>query len=166
MTKTLDERMGIVKKIIFEQPGMLMTKPLKEGSLKNKNIEGCCTGYTFEVDNLSYRGIWVSTIEGIRIVVDGEEVETSDIMLSLKGMKFPVCDLLGHTEVFWGARDRCVINVNKVGGLSKGKHTVEIEILKRADFGHSYGEGEEGYENATEFHHPEVIKDQAVFVIE
>ena len=51
MTKTLDERMAIVKDILFGQPGMLMTKPLKEGTLKNKCIEGCCTGYTFEVDN-------------------------------------------------------------------------------------------------------------------
>ncbi|MBS5520644.1 MAG: hypothetical protein KHX56_00075 [Clostridiales bacterium] len=165
MTKTLDERMAIVKDILFGQPGMLMTKPLKEGTLKNKCIEGCCTGYTFEVDNLSYRGIWVSTLEGIKIKVDGEEVPQEDIMVCLKGMKFPVCDLGGHTEVFWGARDKCVVNVNKVGGLSIGEHKIEIEILKRADFGHSYGEAEEGYENATEFHKPEVIIDEAVYTI-
>ena len=165
MTKTLEERMAIVKDILFGQPGMLMTKPLKEGTLKNKSVEGCCTGYTFEVDNLSYRGVWVSTLEGVKVTVDGEEVPESDIMVCLKGMKFPVCDLGSHTEVFWGARDKCVINVNKVGGLSAGEHKVEIEILKRADFGHSYGEAEEGYENATEFHNPEVIKDEAVYTI-
>lgn len=165
MEKTIDERMAIVKSIIFDQPGMLMTKPLKERTLMNKSIGQCCTGFTFEIDNLSYRGIWISTLEGINLKVDGVDVPQEDIMLCLKGMKFPICDLSGHTEVFWGARDKCVINVNKVGGLSKGKHEIEIEILKRADFGHSYGEAEEGYENATEFHNPEVIKDKAVYEI-
>ncbi len=165
MEKTLDERMAIVKDIIFGRADMLMTKPLKEGSLKNKCIGDCCTGYTFEIDNLSYRGVWVSTLEGIRLKVDGEEVPQENMMVCLKGMKFSICDLEGHTEVFWGAHDPCVISVNKVGGLSKGEHKVEIEILKRADFGHSYGEGEEGYENASEFHQPQVIKDEGVYTI-
>ena len=165
MAKALDERMEIVKNILFGQPGALMTKPLKAGTLKNKTIAGCCTGYSFEVDNLSYRGVWVSTLEGIKVMVDGEEIPQENMMLCLKGMKFPICDLESHTEVFWGARDCCVLSVNKVGGLCPGEHTVAIEILKRADFGHSYGEAGEGYENATEFHNPQVIRDEAVYTI-
>ena len=34
MEKTLDERMAIVKDIIFGRADMLMTKPLKEGQFK------------------------------------------------------------------------------------------------------------------------------------
>ena len=165
MTKSFEERMAMVKDIIFGQPGMLMTKPLKEGTLKNKCIAGCCTGYTFEVDNLSYRGVWVSTLEGIRVWVDDEEIPQENLMVCLKGMKFSICDLGSHTEVFWGARDQFVVNVNKVGGLTAGEHKLEIEILKRADFGHSYGEAEEGYETASEFHTPQRITDTAIFTI-
>ena len=165
MSKTLEERMAIAKELIFGQPAALLTKPLKAGTLKNKSVEGCRTGYTFEIDNLSYRGIWISTLEGIALTVDGEAVPEENIVVCLKGMKFPVCDLGGHTEVFWGATDTCVINVNKIGGLCPGEHTLEIQIRKRADFGHSYGEAEEGYENAHEFLTPDVITDTAVFTI-
>ena len=38
-------------------------------------------------------------------------------------------------------------------------------ILKRADFGHSYGEGEDGYADAHEFHAPQEMADEAVFMI-
>ena len=157
--------MAIARNLIFDQPAALMTKPLKAGTLKNKSVEGCCTGYTFEIDNLSYRGIWISTLEGIALTVDKTPVAEENIMVCLKGMKFPICDLGGHTEVFWGATDTCVINVNKIGGLCPGEHTLAIEIHKRADFGHSYGEAEEGYENAHEFLTPDVITDEAVFTI-
>ncbi len=166
MSKTLEERMNIVKDILFNQPVQLMTSPLKAGTLKNKCIEGCHTGYTIQLDNLSYRGIWVSTLEKIRLWVDGEEVPQDSIMLCLKGMKFPLCDTVSHTEVFWGATDTCLLNINKIGGLKKGQHKVVIEIYKRADFGHSYGEAEKGYENASEFHTPQLYKDEAIFTIE
>lgn len=165
MEKTLEERLEMAKEILFGRPKMLMTKPLKEGSLKNKRIGNCCTGYTFELDNLSYRGVWISTLENIRLWVDGEAVSECDILVCLKGMKFPLCDLGDHTEVFWGATDTLAINVNRVGGLANGSHQVDIEIYKRADFGHSYGNGEEGYENAAEFKTPQKIVDTAVFEI-
>lgn len=165
MSKTLEERMAIAKDLIFGQPAALMTKPLKAGTLKNKSVAGCCTGYTFEIDNLSYRGIWISTLEGISLTVDGEPVPEENITVCLKGMNFPVCDLGGHTEVFWGATDTCVINVNKIGGLCPGSHTFKIEIDKRADFGHSFGEALEGYENAHEFLTPDVIIDEAILSI-
>ncbi len=166
MEKALDQRMAAVKEILFGRPKMLMTKPLKAGSLKNKRIGESCTGYTFGIDNLSYRGVWISTLEDIKITVDGEAVPESDILVCLKGMKLPLCDLGSHTEVFWGARDLLTINVNKVGGLKQGSHRVAIEIYKRADFGHSYGDGERGYENAAEFKAPSKIADEAVFEIE
>ena len=34
MSKTLEERMNIVKDILFNQPVQLMTSPLKAGTLK------------------------------------------------------------------------------------------------------------------------------------
>ena len=163
--RSYEERKAIIHNILFNQVQMLMTKPLKAGTLKNKVIGDACTGFTFQIDNLSYRGIWLSTLEGIKVIVDGREIPQSDLMLCLKGVKYPICDLESHTEIFWGARDICEISVNMIGGLSKGEHVVGIEILKRADFGHSYGEGKDGYENALEFHTPQKITDETVYVI-
>ncbi len=163
MTKSIQERLDIVNNTF--KFGMLMTKPLKAGTLKNRTIGDSCTGYTFQIDNLSYRGIWVSTIEDIQLVVDGETVSKRDMLFCIKGMKIPIDDLGGHSEVFWGGRDEGLLSVNKVGGLAPGEHTVEIEIIKRQDFGHSYGEGAEGYEDAKEFLNPSVIKDKIVYTV-
>lgn len=163
MAKTLEERMQIADRILSR--GMSMARPLKADSLKNKVFGDSCTGYTFELGTLSYRGIWVSTIEDIELKVDGEVVPKCDMLFYVNGMCFPIDDMVSHTEVFWGVLDKGVVNVNKIGGLSKGEHKFEIVIKKRADFGHSYGEGLEGYENATEFHNPAVIRDEITYTV-
>ena len=164
MGKSIQERIEIVQSLLGIR--MLIAKPLKAGTLKNKVFGRSCTGYTFEIDTLSYRGSWVSTIEDLELTVDGERVSKSDMLFCVNGVKIPIDDLGGHTEVFWGARDAGIINVNKVGGLKPGEHKFEIVIKKRADFGHSYGEAEQGYENATEFHDPVVIKDEIIYTME
>ena len=163
--KSIEERKKIVMPILERRMGGF-TKPLKAGSLKNKVFGNSCTGYTFQLNTLSYRGVWVSTIEDIELTVDGEKVPKRDMLFCVRGLKIPIDNLGGHTEVFWGPEDDAIINVNKVGGLKPGEHKVEIVIKKRSDFGHSYGEAEQGYENATEFHNPAIIKDESVFTIE
>lgn len=163
--KDFAQRMEEARKIIFEDTSMLMTNPIKRDSIKNKDIGGKCTGFTFELDNLSYRGVWVSTLEKIELTLDGEKISNGVMLLSIKDMKLPLSTLAGHTEVFWGAEDKCAIEVNQVGGIPEGEHTLQIKISKRPDFGHSYGEGEEGYEQAAEFVNPEIIMDEATFKI-
>lgn len=165
MKKNLEERMNIVKKILFGEPTMLMTKPIKKGSVKNKDICGCCTGFTLDIDNLSYRGTWISTIEGINLYVDGEEIPENVILICINGMKIPVANCSGHTEVFWDPQATCSLSVNKIGGLTPGEHKISIEIIRRPDFGHSYGENYEGYNDAYEFLNPEHIKDEILFTI-
>jgi hypothetical protein len=163
MTKTIQERIEIIQNLLGLNT--IIAKPLKAGTLKNKVFGKSCTGYTFEIDTLSYRGIWASTIEDIELTVDSEKVSKSDMLFCLNGLKIPIDNLSGHTEDFWGAKDTAVVNVNKIGGLDQGDHKFEIIIKKRADFGHSYGEGEQGYENASEFHNPAIIKDEIIYKI-
>lgn len=165
MEKNLEERLNIVKKILFGEPMMLMTKPIKRGTVKNKEICGGCTGFTLDIDNLSYRGTWISTIEEISLTVDGEKIPDDDILVCIHGMKIPAANLGGHTEVFWDPQTECTFSVNKIGGLAPGEHTIGIEIVRRPDFGHSYGECQEGYNEAYEFLNPEHIKDELTFTI-
>ncbi|MGI6334718.1 MAG: C-glycoside deglycosidase beta subunit domain-containing protein [Saccharofermentanales bacterium] len=163
MKKSVQERLEIVDQVIGSR--LLMTKPLKADSLRNRVFGDSCTGYSFQIDNLSYRGIWVSTIEAIELKVDGEAVAQEDMLFCIRDLKIPLVALGGHSEIFWGSRDEARISVNRVGGLKPGAHHFEILIKKRADFGHSYGEGEQGYEDATEFHTPLEIRDQTTYVI-
>lgn len=161
--KSIEERRKIVAPKL--ERSMLMTSPLKAGTCRNRIIEGSCTGYEFQIDNLSYRGIWISTIEDIELTVDGERIPKSNMMFFCNGIGYSVDDMVTHTENFWGCMDSGVLRIYKVGGLSKGSHKFELTVKKRADFGHSYGEGLTGYENATEFHTPQTITDSCIYTV-
>lgn len=162
MQKNVEERMAVAKRILGGAT-MLMTKPLI--SLENRVIEGTCTGYQIQINNLSYRGIWLSTLEEIELAVDDKKIDRRDILLELNGTLYPLHTLQNQTETFWGIEDKCYLYVNCVGGLSNGSHKVELKVAKRLDFGHSYGEGAEGYDKAEEFHNPQVIIDEAEFTV-
>lgn len=168
MDKSKQERINVVDELL-SRGGLVLTDPLMPATLKNKEFaHGACTGYTFRLNNLSYRGVWISTIESIELIVDEEPVPQCDISLKLGSFSCAVCELENNSDVFWGVTDECRINVNKVGGLSKGDHTVELHIAKRNDFGHSYGEGTdiEGYmRDATELQRSTVVKDKMVYTV-
>lgn len=153
MEKTMEERRKMVEEELNKN-FFLMKQVLVKDSLENRLVKGVATGYSLQLANLSYRGVWLSTIEGIELTVDGEVVPHDHILVELNGNKYSICDLVNQTETFWGAKDACRIIVYRVGGLAKGPHKVKIVVLKRSDFGHSYGEGTEGYEEAAEFHMP------------
>lgn len=163
MLKTTEERMKIVNQILFGSGGMRIIRPL--AGVENRMTGGACTGYRIKINNLSYRGAWLSTIEDVRLTVNGEDVDRDNISVELNGVLYPVDSLEGHTAVFWGLEDDCFLSVNKVGGLAAGKHMIEVAIVKRRDFGHSYGEGEEGYDQAIEFLNPGTLTDKEEFEI-
>ncbi len=168
MTKSVQERIQIADEIL-NRGGLILTDPLMPHTLKNKTFgDGACSGYTFRLNNLSYRGVWLSTIEKLELTVDGEPVPQADMRLCLGIFSCTIDDLKTNTDVFWGVTDECYINVNKVGGLAPGEHQFEIMILKRNDFGHSYGEGtdlERYRREAVELQNPVLIRDRAVFTI-
>ena len=164
--KPVEERMEIVKEIIGKKGGLpSFCNPLKAGGLENRDICGVITGYTVALDNLSYRGIWVSTIEDIRLTVDGEETPRDRMVLQVKDMNLPLRDLGGHTEVFIGAADPCRILVYQLGGLAAGEHRVTLTMTRRNDFGHTVGNGTEGYQEALEFTHPGTVTAEQTYVI-
>lgn len=152
---TVEERLKKAHEIL-DQPMVMgsFIGPIKSGSLRNHSVCGVTTGYTFRLNNLSYRGIWLSTFEDVRVTVDGKEVPQEYIVLELKDMKFPIRDLGGHSQVFWGAEDECSLLVYQIGGLSAGRHHIAVDFVRRNDFGHTVGNGTEGYEEAQEFLNP------------
>lgn len=160
--KTEKERLKAVEDIIHNAGGFGMTRPLKQGTLKNRKIGESCTGYFFQIDNLSYRGVWLSTIESLCVWVDDEEIPEESLSVELKGVRYPITSLGQQNETFWGATDKFFVHVNKVKGLSKGEHKVKIKMMRRSDFGHSFGNGTEGYEKAFEFCNPEKICDEMI----
>ncbi len=162
--KSLEERRKIVEPMLaLRMPPKTAT--LVRDSLVNRVIEGCCTSYEFEIGALSYRGVWISTIEDIEVKVDGETIPYSNMMFFCNGLNYPIPDMGKHSECFWGIKDRACLRIYRPGGLPKGTHRVSITIYKRADFGHSFGDGEDGFEDAQEFQRTQMIKDSCEFTV-
>ena len=111
---------------------------LVEDSLKNRVIGDSCTGYSVKIKCLSYRSIWVSTIEDITLKVDGVEVPKSNILLCVNNKKFLVSQLTQLFAEYWYAIEDGEIIVNQIGGLSKGEHEIDITIMRHNDFGYSH----------------------------
>ncbi len=167
MAKTIEEKIAAID-AATDFGGFMGSDLVREGSLKNKVICGARTGYMFRLNNLSYRGVWLSTLENIDVWMDGEKVPHCDMSFKLRDFSCQVDETGNNTDIFWAAKDECWVIVNKVGGLKPGEHTLEVEIAKRNDFGHSYGEGSdvEGYKaRALEFQHPDVAKQTLVCTI-
>ena len=165
MAKTLEERKKIIEGIFNSHVHFGASGAVVEGTVKNREVAGVVTGWGFQLANLSYRGVWLSTIEGLTVRIDGEEVPHDHMMIELKGIKYPLSVVGDHSEVFWDAKAVCSVVVYSIGGLSEGTHRLEGEVLKRGDFGHSYGEGVQGYEEAREFHTPESYSSDIEFTI-
>lgn len=140
--------------------------PLKAGSLRNLAFGGAPIGFELGLNNLSYRDINISTLEDIRLTVDGVPVDRDRVLFRIHQLSVVIDNLAHLGDVTWGATDDVRLTVYQLGGLEPGEHTVTIEIDKRADFGHSYGDGAEGWERATEFHQPDTLTGTTTFVVE
>ncbi len=164
--KSYEERKAYLKENLKTGMPSMSRGLLKPGSLRLRSYDGNAIGYDFDLLTLFYRGVWLSTMESFRLVVDGEEVSHHDILFRIHDLSIQIDNVAQHCDVFWGTMDTATITVYRAGGLPKGEHTFELEIVRRQDFGHSFGEGTEGYEDASEFLNPEHMKDRVVYTVE
>lgn len=119
----MEERRAIVEPRLHST--MVQTKPLKAGTCKNRVIDG---SFEFQIDNLSYRVVWISTIEDIALRVDGVEIPKSNMMFFCNGIGYSIPDMVTHSENFWNCLDTAVLRVYRVGGLPSGDHQFELTI--------------------------------------
>jgi len=162
----MEERKDIVDQILHKKSDsvFLIDKPLR--GIRNRMIQGSCTGYDVILGNLSYRGVWLSTIEDMQLTVDGKKISAEDLYLKIGSSILPVAHLEDYSEVFWSVENECTLWVLHLGGLEAGTHQVAIDVVKRPDFGHHFGNGTEGFEKAVEFTHPDHIHYCTELIIE
>ena len=85
----------------------------KENTCVNVEEDGKVIGFEMQTNITYYRGIPMSMIEYIKVAVDGEEVPTEDIRISLE------------REDWFTLKD---------GGLSKGTHKVKLTVATRTAY--------------------------------
>ena len=110
------------------------TDVLVDGSLHNEYVNGKRSGYGFDIRLGYYRGHFLSDIEELNLLVDGEPVPRQEVRFGLNGKEFSVEELRDAYNEFWRLLDAASITVRKAGGLSAGAHQVKLDMWLRIPY--------------------------------
>lgn len=107
-----------------------------EGSARNAVVDGEVVG--FEVSTLItyYRGIPMSMIHDVELVVDGEPVPRDEIVISVdEGHEwFTLLEAETVTTRRWEYGDQLVVRWLRPGGLAAGDHEVTLRLRIRVAY--------------------------------
>ena len=114
---------------------MFDTNVFKENTCVNVEEDGKVIGFEMQTNITYYRGIPMSMIEYIKVAVDGEEVPTEDIRISLEREDwFTLKEAETVTDYKWEYGEPLYVRVLKDGGLSKGTHKVKLTVATRTAY--------------------------------
>ncbi|HHX11571.1 MAG TPA: hypothetical protein GX731_02030 [Clostridiales bacterium] len=94
-------------------------------SFKNVVINNNVIGFQFDCRIQYYRGVTLSIIRDIEVVVDGEAFKREDIRFTLEGDTFTLDEMETVITYRWKFGQFATVTVLKDGGLSKGQHHIK-----------------------------------------
>lgn len=118
----------------FAMRMQLNSEIIKRDSFKSLYINGEKNGFEFDVQLSYYRGHYLSDIEELAISVDGEIFPDEVITFELNGKEMPLYKLKYAMTEFWSQVVPARIHVIKKGGLSFGKHDLELKMMLRIPY--------------------------------
>lgn len=107
----------------------------KANTCVNVTKQGAVVGYELQTNITYYRGIPMSMIEYIKVAVDGAEVPTENIRISVdQNDWFTLKEAETVTTYKWEYGEPLYIRVLQDGGLSKGTHKVKLTVATRTAY--------------------------------
>lgn len=112
---------------------------LGDAPIENVVEDGNVVGFCFQMREPDYRGMFLSCLMDIKVILDGEEFSGKDISFTLESGHYTLDNL--DTEVFnrWNYIELGTVYVKKPGGIAPGKHHIEAGILKRSSQDNTVG---------------------------
>ena len=107
---------------------MLETHMLNPNAYKNVTEDGKTVGFSFQMRVPYYRGITLSIIRNIQVVVDGEEFPREALTITVNGETFTLEEARTVISNRWLFGQFGEITVKKDGGLSSGTHHIAVTI--------------------------------------
>lgn len=100
---------------------------LETNGFRNTYAGGQATGFQFNLRIAYYRGISLAILAGLRVIVDGHEVDPQAIRLIVAGQAFDLPAASRAESVRWEFDEAIVVQIDLPGGLASGRHTLEVE---------------------------------------
>lgn len=107
---------------------------LCKDTLQNVVEQGETTGFSLQVRIPYYRGVPLSMVPDLKVVVDGIEYAGDDLTFTVSGGTFTLAEMPTVTFYRWEFGEKAAITVKKPGGLAAGTHNVEVYILLRISY--------------------------------
>lgn len=107
-----------------------------ENSCQNTVEDGKIIGYEMQTYITYYRGIPLSMVNNIRVTTDGVEVPRENIRCSVDGGEywFTLDEMKTVVEHKWEFGEPMIVRVMKDGGLEKGSHEVDLNVIVRTAY--------------------------------
>ena len=111
-----------------------MKNVLCEDGFDNRMEDGKTTGFNVKMRIPYYRGVPLSLVGVVLVVVDGEKYTGEDILFEVHGGVFTLNEMTTVVRHRWNFGEKATIKVIKEGGLSSGTHRVEAYVKLRINY--------------------------------
>jgi hypothetical protein len=91
-------------------------------------------GFTFLGRLPYYRGLGLSMVEDLQIVIDGEAIPRADVRFSVRGRTYTLDQMETVYDDRWNFGEKATITALKPGGLAPGTHTLEFAVRNRISY--------------------------------
>jgi Domain of unknown function (DUF6379) len=105
-----------------------------EDSFKNTREDGKIVGFEFGARLPYYRGLVLSMIEDVAVSVDGQSLPRERIRVALRGRNYSLAAMETEYEERWEMGEVATVLVEKSGGLSPGRHRLELTERLRVSY--------------------------------
>jgi hypothetical protein len=109
-----------------------------DDKIKNYEVNGRKYGYEIKMQYPSYRGTFLSCIEGLEVEIDGRAIDEKDMCLCVNGKEFLISELKELFKEYWFILDKATLRIMKNGGMT-GKHEVKACMRHRIPYTGYFG---------------------------
>ncbi|MBL8549021.1 MAG: hypothetical protein JNJ73_03475 [Hyphomonadaceae bacterium] len=113
---------------------MFDNKMICEDTLENVVERGKAVGFSFLARLPYYRGLGLSMVEDIAVMVDGEAMPRESVRFSVRGRTWTLDQMETEYGDRWNFGEKAKITVLKAGGLKPGKHKIGLAERLRISY--------------------------------
>ena len=107
---------------------------VKKDTFRNIYINGKKNGFEFDVQLAYYRGHYLSDIDSLQVILDGEKMPQEAVTFERNGKEMPVYKLTYAVTEFWSQVVPAKIRVIRKGGVEDGEHELDFRLMMRVPY--------------------------------
>ncbi|PMC39314.1 hypothetical protein CJ195_05120 [Bacillus sp. UMB0899] len=107
---------------------------ISEKTFYNVEKRGEIVGYKVGLRIPYYRGITLSCINEINLIIDGKSISHDDMTVEVETGSFPYSEISTVINNRWEMTEEAVIFVRAPGGLEDKEHTIEAFVSLRISY--------------------------------